>query len=76
MKQFSKYTIIGIICFSIWIISTILQVTNPHPYRGLVGNLILVVGILFILINDIIKSPLYDQNKTKHFRNWIFFYLN
>ncbi len=71
-----KYKIISAICFVIWIISTILQIYNPHPYRGLIGNLILVIGIVSSLIyakKNKIKSPLYDPNKRKHIRNWVMF---
>jgi len=51
MKQFSKYKIILIICFCIWIITTTLQISNPHPYRGLIGNIILVIGLILYLEN-------------------------
>ena len=78
MKQFSKYKIILIICFCIWIITTTLQISNPHPYRGLIGNIILVIGLILSRINakkHQIKSPLYDPNKVKHIWNWIVFIL-
>jgi multisubunit Na+/H+ antiporter MnhB subunit len=74
MKKLAIFNVLGIICFVIWMITMILQVHHPHPYRGLIGNLVLVTGlILFFIYSRInqIKSPLYDPDKKKHIRNWV-----
>jgi hypothetical protein len=68
------YNVLGITCFVVWTITTTLQVINPHPYRGLVGNLVLVIGLVLFYIHariNHLKSPLYDPDKKKHFRNWV-----
>ncbi len=68
------YNVLGIICFVVWIITTIFQVVHPHPYRGLIGNIVLVIGLVLFYIHakiNHIKSPLYDPDKKKHFRNWV-----
>ncbi len=78
MKKTNLYKVLGIICFIVWIITTILQVIYPHPFRGLIGNIVLVIGLLLLNIHDRInqiKTPLYDPDKTKHFRNWLVFIL-
>jgi|WetSurMetagenome_2_1015567.scaffolds.fasta_scaffold269467_1 hypothetical protein len=79
MKTISLYNVLGIICFVVWIITTIFQVINPHPYRGLIGNLVLVIGLILFYIHakiNHIKSPLYDPDKKKHIRNWVVFILS
>ncbi len=76
MKKGKVLNVIGFLCSIVWIITCILQVMHPHPYRGLIGNIIMVIGLLFFhryaKINQF-KSPLYDPDKTKHLRNWIVF---
>jgi len=80
MKKLTHYiyNVLGIICFVVWIITTIFQVIKPHPYRGLIGNIVLVIGLLLFYIHakiNHIKSPLYDPDKKKHIRNWVVFIL-
>ena len=61
-------------CFGIWIITTALQVYYPHPYRGLIGNSIMFVGILVSFIQakrKKLKSPLYSPSRFKHVLNWV-----
>jgi hypothetical protein len=78
MKRLTLYNVLGIICSVVWVITMIFQVINPHPYRGLIGNLVLVIGLLLFHIHakiNHIKSPLYDPDKKKHFRNWVVYIL-
>lgn len=76
MRKGKILNIIGFICVAIWITTIILQVMHPHPYRGLIGNIVMVIGLLFFhryaKINNL-KSPLYDPDKKKHIHNWIIF---
>ena len=74
MKKKNLYNVLGIICGIIWIITMILQVMYPHPYRGLIGNIVLLIGLLFFYIHakiNQIKSPLYNPDKKKCFCNWV-----
>ncbi len=70
MKKIYLYKSLGLICFVAWIVITILQVLKPHPFRGIIGNIVLVIGIILFYIHDKInhiKSPLYDPDKKNTF---------
>jgi hypothetical protein len=78
MKRLSLYVVLGVICHLVWITTTVLQVIKPHPYRGLIGNIVFVTGLVLFYIHNKkngIKSPLYDPDKKKHIRNWAIFIL-
>jgi len=70
MKKLNIYNSLGVVCFVIWIITTIIHVQKPHPYLGIFNNLLVVMGVsLFFIHNKInhIKSPLYDPDKKNTF---------
>jgi len=76
MKRLTSYiyNVLGIICFVVWAVNMVFQVKNPHPIRGLIGNLVLLIGCLLFYIHakiNHIKSPMYDPDKRKHIRNWV-----
>jgi len=78
MKKTNLYNVLSIICFVVYTIIVIFQVVHPHPVMktrqliGLIGFLIMVTGFYFA---NKFKSPFYDPDKKKHFRNWIIFFL-
>jgi hypothetical protein len=74
MKRHFRYDYLIVPCSIFWGITTILQMTSPHPYRGLIGNIIMVIGLLFYHIYAIAyrrKTVLFDPNKNNHTLNWI-----
>ena len=80
MKRLTRYIygVLGIVCTVVWIITTALQVIHPHPYRGLIGNIAITIGVVLLFIRAKLnhkKSFLYDPDKKKHFRNWVVYIL-
>ena len=76
MKRNFRYDYLIFPCSIFWGITTILQVTSPHPYRGLIGNIVMVIGLLSYHIYAMAyrkKTLLFDPSKNIHTLNWIVF---
>lgn len=79
MKKSNLFYVLGGICAIVVLIIAIMQVYDPHPYRELIRNIVLVIGTLMSFIHAIInhrKSPLYDPDRKKHIRNWVVYILS
>ena len=76
MKRHFRFDYVIVPCAIFWGITTTLQVANPHPFRGLIGNVVMVIGLLLNHIYAMAyrrKTLLFDPNKNNHTLNWIVF---
>lgn len=76
MKRHFRFDYMIVPCVIFWGITTTLQVTSPHPIRGLIGNVVMVIGLLLYHIYAMAyrrKTLLFDPNKNNHTLNLIVF---
>lgn len=76
MKRHFRYDYLIVPCSIFWAITTTLQVSSPHPSRGLIGNIVMAMGLLLYHIYAMRhrrRTLLFDPNKNNHTLNWIVF---
>jgi hypothetical protein len=74
MKRHIRYDYLIVPCTIYWGITMILQVRNPHPFRGLVGSIVLMLGVLSSHIYAMVnrrKTPIFDPDKNNQTLNRI-----
>ena len=76
MKTRLRYDYLIVPCAIFWGITTMLQVSSPHPTRGLIGNMVMTMGLLMYHIYAMRhrrRTFLYDPDKNNTTPNWIVF---
>ena len=76
VKRHFRYDYLSYPCYLFFAISRYLQFINPHPYRGLIGNIVFVVGILLAhtyAMKYRKKTIWFNPDKNNHTLNWTIF---